>query len=127
MDIHLRPTTTTFPCNLNMDELERAKEKKKSHKDPRNSPSPRLRDIPTSPRHFWQPQLSAYVAQRVLDRTHDGTNERWIPANEIDALALNEIAVAQQSGFFQFLPSRNSWSRQTFDPKSRGPASDGLR
>lgn len=47
--------------------------------------------------------------------------------NEIDTLALNEIAVLRGAGFFMFLLNWNSWSKQVFDLKSRGPEPDSLR
>ncbi|USP75478.1 hypothetical protein yc1106_02752 [Curvularia clavata] len=87
----------------------------------------RLREIPTSQRYFWREELSSHIRQQVRDRTHDGANDRPLLPNEIDALALNEIAVLRGAGFFMFLPSRNSWNKQMFDPKNRGPAADSLR
>lgn len=89
--------------------------------------TPRLRDIPTSSRFFWRDELQEYLTQRVRDRTHDSTNDRDLPPNEIDCLALNEIAVSEGQGFFFFLPSRVSFSHQTFDPKNRGPSIEDLR
>ncbi|KAJ5062907.1 hypothetical protein J3E74DRAFT_239996, partial [Bipolaris maydis] len=87
---------------------------------------PRLREIAPSAQHFWKDDLDEYLTQQVRDRTYDSTNDRNLPANEIDALALNEIAVARKEGFFFFLPSRSSWSRQTFNPPNRGPSPGDL-
>ncbi|KAH3938815.1 hypothetical protein HBH98_172470 [Parastagonospora nodorum] len=94
---------------------------------PRVKVLPKLREIPASQRQFWKEELSDHVAQQVRDKTHDGSNDRSLLPNEIDALALNEIAVLRGAGFFMFLPNRHSWSKQTYDPKSRGPGPDSLR
>jgi hypothetical protein len=102
-----------------------AKGTKSSNTAPRSVT--RLRDLPISPRCFWKADLSSQILQRVLDKTHDGTNDRWLPPNEIDSMALNEIAVTFGSGFFFFLPNRHGWSKQAFDPKSRGPDPSSLR
>ena len=69
---------------------------------------PKLREIPISPRYFWLEELSDHIRQQVCDRTHDGANDRLLLPNEIDALALNEIAVVRGAGFFMFLLNRNS-------------------
>lgn len=88
---------------------------------------PKLREIPPAPAYFWKQPLHEYLNQEARDKTYDGTNSRKLPPNEIDALALNEVAAAKGQGFFLFLPSRNSWSHQTYEPKSRGPTLDNLR
>lgn len=86
-----------------------------------------LRDIPTSDRYFTAHSLGDYVSLQVRDKTYDGTNDRLLPSNEIDVLALNELAASEGQGFSMFLPSRHSWSRQTFEPRSRGPRPEDLR
>jgi len=110
--------TATSPTNS----TSREPRPKRQHKT-----VPRLRDITPSSRCFWKEDIREHLAQQIKDRTYDSTNERDLPANEIDALALNEIAVAHKDGFFFFLPSRTSWSRQTFEPSNRGPAPGSLR
>ncbi|CAO2652461.1 Nn.00g007440.m01.CDS01 [Neocucurbitaria sp. VM-36] len=102
-------------------------ERKRTRPKPLPKALPKLRDLPHSSCHFWKKQLNEYVAQQVRDRTYDGTNDRYLPPNEIDALALNEIAVSEGQGFFLFLPNRNSWNHQTYEPKSRGPRPQDLR
>ena len=87
----------------------------------RQKSSPKLRDLPLSQSAFCKAELDEYLAQKVCDTTHDSTNDRILPPNEIDALGLNEIAVSKGEGYFFFLPNRNSWGKQSFDPKSRGP------
>jgi hypothetical protein len=93
-------------------------------KDP-SLKSLKLREIPLTTQ-FAKEQLDEYLTQQIHDKTYDGTNDRHLPPNELDALALNEIAVSRGQGYFFFLPSRNSWNHQTFEPKSRGPQPDGL-
>ncbi|KAH3968506.1 hypothetical protein HBH98_172270 [Parastagonospora nodorum] len=101
--------------------------RKKARSAPLAKSIPRLRDIALSPRCFWKDDLQAYLIQKVRDRTYDSTNDRDLPSNEIDCLALNEIAVAEGQGFFLFLPNRSSWSHQTSEPKSRGPSLGSIK
>ncbi|XP_014559608.1 hypothetical protein COCVIDRAFT_24092 [Bipolaris victoriae FI3] len=94
---------------------------------PKTKVQPKLRDIPTSDLYFSDHPLSNYIVQQVRDKTFDGTNHRDLPPNEVDVLALNEIAVSEGEGFFFFLPNRSSWSRQTYEPRSRGPTAENMR
>jgi hypothetical protein len=92
----------------------------------RPKPIPKLRDLDINECLFLHDSLSDYLGQKFYDKTHDTSNDRWLPPNEIDAMALNDIAVTNGQGFFFFLPTRNSWSRQAYDPESRGPPQDSL-
>ena len=65
--------------------------------------------MPTSNRYFWKPTYIAQVEQLVYDKTHDSTNLRKLPANEIVAMALNEIAAEHKQGFFFHLLNREGW------------------
>jgi hypothetical protein len=93
----------------------------KKTKKPTKDEIPLIRELPTSARYFWKGTYAEYVRQEISDKTADGTNPRKLPPNEILALALNEVAAKAGSGFFFHAPNRDSWSRQAFEPKSRGP------
>lgn len=86
-----------------------------------------LRALERSDRLFWRPttleQLHLSSPATIADKGSDGNN-RFLSANELAAMALNEIASQQGRGFFYHLKCRDRWKKFPGEeqwPSSRQP------
>jgi len=77
-----------------------------------------LSNLSTSPRFFSKDRHEEFVSLSVYENSFDSTNHRTLPINELDVLALNEIAASHKNGYFFHLPNRNSGSKVNFNRKA---------
>ena len=79
-----------------------------------------IQTLPTSDRYFWKSDLEQQFSQTVFDL--EVPQQVRLTGNILLTMALNEIAVQRNRGFFFHLPHRRayrSFAKTNMEPESR--------
>ena len=89
----------------------------------------KLRDISTTKRHFWKDDLRAQFALCGIVRDQNTDYEtKDLVSCELTTMALQEVAVEKEHGFFFHLPSVEQWKKNASEdrlPSARAPQGPG--